>query len=204
MRAVVTGGAGFLGSHLCDRLIAEGWDVLALDNLVTGLDSNIGHLHKHPRFRVARADGPDGPGGRTRRARRVARLRPLLIQHRGVVRYLRRPRRLLSQEDAEFHAAGFGHRRWRRVALCSVRFGGPTGRDVIDVNELSLKGAQGVPEVLRRTSVPIPSASSRPFSKVSTLTGWPTGLSVIRSLGLRCRLCAIRWLAARRMDLVLR
>src|SRR5712672_1780411 len=56
MRAVVTGGAGFLGSHLCDRLIAEGWDVLALDNLVTGVDDNIAHLQKHPRFRIARAD----------------------------------------------------------------------------------------------------------------------------------------------------
>src|SRR5580765_3996726 len=56
MRAVVTGGAGFLGSHLCDRLIAEGWDVLALDNLVTGVDANIAHLQKHPRFRIARAD----------------------------------------------------------------------------------------------------------------------------------------------------
>ncbi len=56
MRAVVTGGAGFLGSHLCDRLIAEGWDVLALDNLITGVDSNVGHLLKFPRFRVARAD----------------------------------------------------------------------------------------------------------------------------------------------------
>ncbi len=56
MRAVVTGGAGFLGSHLCDRLIAEGWDVLALDNLVTGDDSNVGHLLKHPRFRSLRAD----------------------------------------------------------------------------------------------------------------------------------------------------
>jgi dTDP-glucose 4,6-dehydratase len=56
MRAVVTGGAGFLGSHLCDRLIAEGWDVLSLDNLVTGVDSNIAHLQKHPRFRIARAD----------------------------------------------------------------------------------------------------------------------------------------------------
>src|ERR1700716_4236163 len=56
MRAVVTGGAGFLGSHLCDRLIAEGWDVLSLDNLVTGVDSNIVHLQKHPRFRIARAD----------------------------------------------------------------------------------------------------------------------------------------------------
>src|ERR1700738_2732927 len=56
MRAVVTGGAGFLGSHLCDRLIAEGWDVLALDNLVTGVDSNVAHLEKDPHFRIARAD----------------------------------------------------------------------------------------------------------------------------------------------------
>ena len=56
MRAVVTGGAGFLGSHLCDRLIAEGWEVLSLDNLVTGVDSNVGHLLKHPRFRNLRAD----------------------------------------------------------------------------------------------------------------------------------------------------
>jgi dTDP-glucose 4,6-dehydratase len=56
MRAVVTGGAGFLGSHLCDRLIAEGWEVLALDNLVTGVDSNVGHLLKHPKFRISRAD----------------------------------------------------------------------------------------------------------------------------------------------------
>jgi dTDP-glucose 4,6-dehydratase len=56
MRAVVTGGAGFLGSHLCDRLIAEDWDVLALDNLVTGVESNIGHLLRHPHFRIARCD----------------------------------------------------------------------------------------------------------------------------------------------------
>ena len=56
MRAVVTGGAGFLGSHLCDRLLAEGWDVLALDNLVTGVDSNVSHLMKYPKFRVLRGD----------------------------------------------------------------------------------------------------------------------------------------------------
>src|SRR6202795_4817332 len=56
MKAVVTGGAGFLGSHLCDRLIAEGWDVLVLDNLVTGVESNVGHLLKHANFRIARCD----------------------------------------------------------------------------------------------------------------------------------------------------
>jgi dTDP-glucose 4,6-dehydratase len=56
MRAVVTGGAGFLGSHLCERLLAEGWDVLALDNLITGVDSNVSHLMNHAKFRVVRGD----------------------------------------------------------------------------------------------------------------------------------------------------
>src|ERR1700739_4715029 len=56
MRAVVTGGAGFLGSHLCDRLIAEGWDVLSIDNLVTGVETNVSHLQKHPRFCMSGGD----------------------------------------------------------------------------------------------------------------------------------------------------
>ncbi len=56
MRAVITGGAGFLGSHLCDHLIARDWEVACLDNLVTGAESNVEHLLNHPRFRLVRQD----------------------------------------------------------------------------------------------------------------------------------------------------
>jgi len=56
MRAVITGGAGFLGSHLCDELIAHGWEVLCLDNLITGSESNVAHLLNHPRFRMVPQD----------------------------------------------------------------------------------------------------------------------------------------------------
>lgn len=56
MRAVITGGAGFLGSHLCDAMLKRGWDVLCVDNLITGQDINIAHLASHPRFRVTRHD----------------------------------------------------------------------------------------------------------------------------------------------------
>jgi dTDP-glucose 4,6-dehydratase len=48
---LVTGGAGFLGSHLSDRLLAEGHDVICLDNLITGRKENIQHLFSHPHFR---------------------------------------------------------------------------------------------------------------------------------------------------------
>lgn len=49
-RAVVTGGAGFLGSHLCTRLLKESWDVVCLDSLLTGSERNIAHLINSPRF----------------------------------------------------------------------------------------------------------------------------------------------------------
>ena len=56
MRAVITGGAGFLGSHLCDCLIKRGWEILCLDNLVTGVQTNVGHLLSHPRFQFMQQD----------------------------------------------------------------------------------------------------------------------------------------------------
>jgi len=56
LRALITGGAGFLGSHLCDKLIERGWDVICMDNLVTGAAPNIAHLTSHPRFRFIQHD----------------------------------------------------------------------------------------------------------------------------------------------------
>ncbi|MBO9711497.1 UDP-glucuronic acid decarboxylase family protein [Sphingomonas sp.] len=55
-RILVTGGAGFLGSHLCDRLLAEGHEVLCVDNLFTGAKRNVEHLHSNPRFEFLRHD----------------------------------------------------------------------------------------------------------------------------------------------------
>ena len=55
-RILVTGGAGFLGSHLCDRLIEKGHDVLCVDNFFTGTKRNIAHLLDHPRFELMRHD----------------------------------------------------------------------------------------------------------------------------------------------------
>ena len=57
--AVVTGGAGFLGSHLCDRLLAEGLRVIAIDNLITGSPDNIAHLAGNPDFRFIRQNVSD-------------------------------------------------------------------------------------------------------------------------------------------------
>lgn len=56
MRLLITGGAGFIGSHLCDRFIADGHQVVCVDNFLTGCESNVAHLTGHPNFRLLRHD----------------------------------------------------------------------------------------------------------------------------------------------------
>jgi dTDP-glucose 4,6-dehydratase len=56
MRVLISGGAGFIGSHLCDRFVERGHDVVAVDNLTTGRESNIAHLVGNPAFEFVRAD----------------------------------------------------------------------------------------------------------------------------------------------------
>ncbi len=55
-RVLITGGAGFLGSHLCDRFIAEGDEVICFDNFITGSPDNIAHLLGHPKFQFMHHD----------------------------------------------------------------------------------------------------------------------------------------------------
>lgn len=60
MKALVTGGAGFIGSHLVDRLLADGHDVLVIDNLACGSDANLSEARKNPRFQLHIANIADG------------------------------------------------------------------------------------------------------------------------------------------------
>ena len=55
-KVLITGGAGFLGSHFCDRFLTEGWHVIAMDNLITGNPDNIGHLFGNEKFRFVQHD----------------------------------------------------------------------------------------------------------------------------------------------------
>ena len=57
---LITGGAGFLGSHLCDSFLAEGNRVVAVDNMITASEENIAHLKKHARFELIHQDVSKG------------------------------------------------------------------------------------------------------------------------------------------------
>jgi UDP-glucuronate decarboxylase len=71
--ALVAGGAGFIGSHMCDRLIEDGYHVLCFDNLQTGREENIRHLARESRFEFVEADVIDGiPAAVGRQARNIA------------------------------------------------------------------------------------------------------------------------------------
>jgi UDP-glucuronate decarboxylase len=61
VRALITGGAGFIGSHLSGRLLADGWSVTCLDNFVSGMRSNIAGLLEHPNFKLIECDVSAGP-----------------------------------------------------------------------------------------------------------------------------------------------
>ena len=56
MRVVVSGAAGFIGSHMCDRLLAEGHSVVAIDNFLTGRPGNLAHLEAHPKYQFLKLD----------------------------------------------------------------------------------------------------------------------------------------------------
>ena len=56
MRVVITGGAGFIGSHLCDRLLEEGHAIVCVDNFITGSKANIAHLASHSSFQAVSHD----------------------------------------------------------------------------------------------------------------------------------------------------
>jgi dTDP-glucose 4,6-dehydratase len=56
LRHLISGAAGFIGSHLCDRLLADGHEVVGLDNFITGSKINLEHLARHPRFRFEQCD----------------------------------------------------------------------------------------------------------------------------------------------------
>jgi dTDP-glucose 4,6-dehydratase len=115
-RAVVTGGAGFLGSHLCEHLLDCGVEVVCLDNFLTGSPDNVAHLLEHPGFRLVRCDVSDyvhvpGPVD--------------LVLHfaspASPIDYLKMPIETLKVGSlGTLHALGLAHEKGARFVLAST------------------------------------------------------------------------------------
>jgi dTDP-glucose 4,6-dehydratase len=115
-RAVVTGGAGFLGSHLCEQLLERGVEVVCLDNFLTGSPENVLHLMEHPGFRLVRCDVTDfvhvpGPVD--------------LVLHfaspASPIDYLKMPIETLKVGSlGTLHALGLAHEKGARYVLAST------------------------------------------------------------------------------------
>jgi nucleoside-diphosphate-sugar epimerase len=93
MNAIVTGGAGFLGSHLCDALIKKGYQVVCIDNLLTGNKDNIEHLLTHPDFKFIDID--------------VVDISDLETQHVDYIYHLASPASPNHRSPKSYHALAF-------------------------------------------------------------------------------------------------
>lgn len=93
MNAIVTGGAGFLGSYLCDALIKRGYQVICVDNLLTGSRENIAHLESHPDFKFVEMD--------------VVNISELEVSHVDFVYHLASPASPNKNYPKSYHALAF-------------------------------------------------------------------------------------------------
>jgi dTDP-glucose 4,6-dehydratase/UDP-glucuronate decarboxylase len=93
MNAIVTGGAGFLGSHLCEALIKKGYQVVCVDNLLTGNKDNISHLLNHPDFKFIEMD--------------VLNINELEVSHVDFVYHLASPASPNKHSKKSYHALAF-------------------------------------------------------------------------------------------------
>ena len=195
-RSVVTGGAGFLGSHLCERLLAEGHEVVCLDNLDTGSLQNIEHIRddalrlpQRRRHRRHRRRGPRGLRLPPRQPGLPDRLPAPAAAHPqgGLLRHA--PRTRTGQVQARAAPPGLDLRGLRRPARC-IPSRRPTGATSTPSGRAACTTRpSGTP---RRW--PWPTTASRAWTRASRGSSTPTARACAPTTGGRCRpSCARRW-----------